>query len=134
MDVLMPKPHERALARRCHLWCWTPSSEPPEWENHSFIAGSLSPLGVIVAAATAVLSSAGNRRRREQAIRDAAPRWRWVASGAGRVIDRRLIITEPSGIVRAFDLGGALSIDGPAPGWIRLQFAGSPHPWAIQVI
>ena len=133
MGVLMPEPHQRTLVRRCHLWCWTPSSEPPEWEKHSFIAGSLSPVGVIFAATTAVLSSAGNRRR-EHAIRDAAPRWRWVASGAGRVIDRQLIITEPSGIVRAFDLGEALSIDGPAPGWIRLQLVGSPHPWAIQVI
>jgi len=88
----------------------------------------------MAAAVSAGASAVGNRHRRDAALRDAAPRWRYVASGNGQLVDGRLVVTEPSGVVRTFDPGNALSLDGPAPGWIRVQPAGSSRPWAIQVM
>lgn len=134
MDVLESGTGQVTQARRCHLWCWAPSTQPPEWERRSLVLGGLSFAGLLTAAVSAAVSANGNRHRRDAAIRAAAPRWRYVASGNGRLVDGRLVITETSGAVRTFDPGNALSLDGPAPGWIRVQPAGSPTPWAIQVI
>ena len=134
MDVLESGTGQVTHARRCHLWCWAPSTQPPEWERRSLVLGGLSFAGLLTAAVSAAVSANGNRHRRDAAIRAAAPRWRYVASGNGRLVDGRLVITETSGVVRTFDPGNALSLDGPAPGWIRVQPAGSPTPWAIQVI
>lgn len=134
MDVLESGTDRRAQVRRCHLWCWAPSPHPPEWEQHTFVVGGFSFAGLVAAAVSAGMSSTGNRRRREAAIRDAAPRWRYVASGNGQLVDGRLVITEPSGAMRTFDPGTALSLDGPAPGWVRVQPAGSSPAWAIQVM
>lgn len=134
MDVLESGTGRVAQVRRCHLWCWAGSTQPPEWERRTLVLGGLSFGGLIAAAVSAGASACGNRRRREAAIRDAAPRWRYVASGNGRLVGGRLVVAEPSGAVRAFDPGTALSLDGPAPGWIRVQLAGSSTPWAIQVM
>ncbi len=120
--------------RRCHLWCWTGSTQLPEWERRTLVLGGLSFVGLMAAAVSAGASAVGNRHRRDAALRDAAPRWRYVASGNGQLVDGRLVVTEPSGVVRTFDPGNALSLDGPAPGWIRVQPAGSSRPWAIQVM
>jgi hypothetical protein len=134
MDVLESGTGQVTQARRCHLWCWAPSTQPPEWERRSFVLGGLSFTGLLTAAVSAAISENGNRHRRDAAIRNALPQWRYVASGNGRLVDGRLVITETSGVVRTFDPGNALSLDGPAPGWIRVQPAGSPTPWAIQVM
>ena len=120
--------------RRCHLWCWTGSTQLPEWERRTLVLGGLSFVGLMAAAVSAGASAVDNRHRRDAALRDAAPRWRYVASGNGQLVDGRLVVTEPSGVVRTFDPGNALSLDGPAPGWIRVQPAGSSRPWAIQVM
>ena len=120
--------------RRCHLWCWTGSTQLPEWERRTLVLGGLSFVGLMAAAVSAGASAVGNRHRRDAALRDAAPRWRYVASGNGQLVDGRLVVTEPSGVVRTFDPGTALSLDGPSPGWIRVQPAGSSTPWAIQVM
>ena len=134
MDVLESGPGHVTQVRRCHLWCWAPSAQPPEWERCTLVLGGLSFVGLVAAAASAGVSASGNRLRREAAVRDAAPRWRYVASGNGQLVDGRLLVTELSGVVRTFDPGTALSLDGPAPGWIRVQPAGSSSPWAIQVM
>lgn len=134
MDVLESGTARATQDRRCHLWCWAPSARPPEWERRTLVLGGLSFAGLLTAAVSAGVSASGNRHRREAALRDAAPRWRYVASGNGQMVDGRLVVTEPSGVVRVFDPGSALSLDGPAPGWIRVQPAGSSTPWAIQVM
>jgi len=134
MDVLESGTDQVAQARRCHLWCWAPSTLPPEWERRTLVLGGLSFAGLVAAAVSAGVSASGNRHRREAALRDAAPRWRYVGSGTGQLVDGRLVVTEPCGVVRTFDPGNALSLDGPAPGWIRVQPAGSSTPWAIQVM
>lgn len=134
MDVLKAGPNGPSQVRRCHLWCCAPSARPPEWEQRTFLVGGFSLLGLVAAAVSAAVSASGNRRRREEAIRDAAPRWRYVASGDGQLIDGRLVVTEPSGAVRVFDLASAVSIDAPLPGWIRVHpHEGSP-PWAIEIM
>lgn len=134
MDVLESGTGQVTQVRRCHLWCWAPSTQPPEWERRTLVLGGLSFLGLVSAAVSFGASASGNRHQREAALLDAAPRWRYVASGNGWLVDGRLVITETSGVVRTFDPGNALSLDGPAPGWIRVQPAGSPTPWAIQVM
>ena len=134
MDVLESGTGRFTQIRRCHLWCWTGSTQLPEWERRTLVLGGLSFAGLVAAAVSAGVSASGNRHRREAALRDAAPRWRYVASGNGQLVDGRLVVTEPSGVVRTFDPGNALSLDGPAPGWIRVQPAGSSRPWAIQVM
>jgi hypothetical protein len=134
MDVLDLGTGQVTQTRRCHLWCWASSTHLPEWERRTLVLGGLSLAGLAAAAVSAGASACGNRRRREAAIRDAAPSWRYVASGNGQLVDGPLVITEPSGVVRTFDPGTALSLDVPAAGWIRVQPAGSSTPWAIQVI
>lgn len=134
MDVLESGTGHLTQVRRCHLWCWAPSAQPPEWERRMLVLGGLSFVGLVSATASAGVSAIGNRHRREAAVRDAAPRWRHVASGNGQLVDGRLVVTEPSGVVRTFDPGTAWSLDAPAPGWIRVQPAGSSTPWAIQVM
>lgn len=134
MDVLEAGSGRATGVRRCHLWCWAPSAQTPEWEQRTLVVGGFSVVGLVAAGLSAALSASGNRRRREAAIRGAAPRWRYVASGNGQMADGMLIVTEPSGTVRTFDPGSALSLDGPAPGWIRIQPAGSSPPWAIQLM
>ena len=105
MDVLESGTGQVTQVRRCHLWCWTGSTQPPEWERRTLVFGGLSFVGHMAAAVSAGASAFG-----------------------------RLVVTEPSGVVRTFDPGNALSLDGPAPGWIRVQPAGSSRPWAIQVM
>ncbi len=124
---------QRVSLRRCHIWCWAPSQRPVGWERHMLVVGGLSPLGLIAAGASAAASAAGNRRRREEALRDAGPLWRYVTSGAGSVVDGRLVVWEKSGIERSFDLAGADLVESPAPSWLRVRAAGSSMPWAIQV-
>lgn len=134
MDVLEAGSNGPSQVRRCHLWCWAPSARPPEWEQRTLVVGGFSLLGLVAAAVSAAVSASGNRRRREEAIRDAAPRWRYVASGEGQLIDGRFVVTEPSGAVRVFDPGSAVSIDAPMPGWIRVHPAGGSPPWAIEIM
>ena len=133
MDALQPG-IDATVTRRCHLWRWGPSTDPPEWERRTFVLGGLSLLGVVLAGVTAVVSAVGNERRRAEAVRDAAPRWRYVASGVGGVVESRLVVHEESGAVRSFDLLDAESVDSPAPGWLRMTLSGSSSSWAIQVM
>ena len=119
--------------RRCHVWRWGPSPAT-EWERRTLVVGGLSPFGLIAAGATAAVSAAGNRRRRDQALRNAAPQWRYVTSGTASVDGSRLTIREEIGAERLFGLVAAELVDSPAPGWIRVTCSGSTEPWAIQVI
>ncbi len=121
MDVLEMGPDEASRVRRCHLWCWAPSSLPLEWEKRTVLVGGLSFVGLAAAAVSSTLSRNGNRKRRQAALREAAPRWRYVASGNGHLVDGVLTVNGASGIVHTFDLGTAVSLDGPALGWIRVQ-------------
>ena len=109
-------------------------AQPPEWEERTFVLGSLSFVGLVAAAGTALMSAGGNRRRRAAAVAAAAPRWRYVGSGTGQVIGGHLVIAEASGIVRCFDLPGAVHLDAPASGWLRFHPLGSITPWAVQVM
>lgn len=118
---------------RCHVWRWDPSPTA-EWERRTLVVGGLSPFGLIAAGATAAISAAGNCRRRDEALRNAAPRWMYVTAGLGTIEGSRLIIREETGAERSFDLGAAELVESPAPGWIRVTGAGSTEPWAIQII
>jgi len=133
MDVLEAGTTQQSELRHCHLWCWSPGT-PAEWDRRTFVVGGLSPLGLVAAGVSAAASAAGNRRRRADAMCEAAPRWRYVTSGAGGVVDGRLVVREASGVERSFDLAQADSIESPAPGWLRVTVAGSSIPWAIQVM
>lgn len=133
MDVLEAGTTQQTELRRCHLWCWSPGA-PAEWDRRTFVVGGLSPLGLVAAGVSAAASAAGNRRRRDDAICEAAPRWRYVTTGAGGVVDSRLVIREESGVERSFDLPGADLVESPAPGWLRVTAAGLSMPWAIQVM
>lgn len=132
MDVLEAGTGQRAGLRRCHLWCWAPGTAV-EWERRTLVVGGLSPLGLVAAGVSAAVSAVGNRRRRDEALRDAAPRWRYVSSGSGSVVDGRLVVLEEAGAERCFDFTDAASVESPAPGWLRVTVAGSSMPWAIQV-
>ena len=134
MDVLEAGRSTPSAVRRCHLWCWSSPSGGPEWEKRTFILGGLSFVGMLIAAGTAALSAGGNRRRRTRAIAASAPGWRYVTSGLAHVADGQLVLTEPSGIVRCFDLPSAVGLGTPAPGWLRFQPSGSAMPWAVQVM
>lgn len=134
MDVLEAGTPTRSAVRRCHLWCWSYPPQGPEWEQRTFILGGLSFLGLLTAATTAAVSARGNRRRRAKAIAVAAPQWRYVSSGMGQVTDGRLVFTEPSGIVRFFDIPHSTGLGTPAPGWLRFHPPGSTTPWAVQVM
>ena len=103
-------------------------------DRRTLVVGGLSPLGLVAAGVSAAASASRNRRRREDAICEAAPRWRYVTSGAGGVVDGRLVIREESGVERSFNLAEADRIESPAPGWLRVTVAGSSMPWAIQVM
>jgi hypothetical protein len=89
--------------------------------------------GLAVAAVTAAASSAGNRRRRRAAVEEAAPRWRYAATGSAQITDGHLVFVEANGITRSFDLHTATSVDEPTPGWIRFQPAGGNVAWALQL-
>ena len=115
---------------RCHIWRWAASDA--EWERRNLVVGGLSPLGLVAAAATAAASGAANRRRREAAIRDAAPRWRYVASGTARLLDGQLTVVEPSGITRTLDLRGQAVIEEPTTGWISWRPGCGDDAWAVQ--
>ena len=118
-------------ARRCHLWCWMPAREVP-WEHRTLVVGALSPFGLVLAGLSAAVSASENRRRRDAAIRDAAPRWRYVTSGTGWLEDGRLVVTDTNGIVRTFDLATAPFLDTPQEGWLRMKTIDGGE-WAIQV-
>jgi len=133
MDVLEAGTTQQSELRHCHLWCWSPGT-PAEWDRRTFVVGGLSPLGLVAAGVSAAASAAGNRCRREDALRDAEPRWRYVGSGAGGVVDGRLVVREASGVERSFNLAEADRVESPAPGWLRVTVAGSSMPWAIQVM
>lgn len=133
MDVLQLGPSQQTALRRCHLWCWSPGP-PAVWDRRTLVVGGLSPVGLVAVGISAAASVAGNRRRREDALRDAEPRWRYVGSGAGSVVDGRLVVREASGVERSFDLAEADRVESPAPGWLRVTVAGSSMPWAIQVM
>ncbi len=115
---------------RCHIWRW--AAGDAEWERSNLVVGGLSPLGLAVAAATAAASGAANRRRREVAIRDAAPRWRYVSSGTARLLDGQLTVVEPSGITRTLDLRGPAVVEEPTTGWISWRPDGGDDAWAVQ--
>ncbi len=132
MDVLDAGVQARSTARRCHLWCW--STVEAQWEQRTFVLGGLSFVGLLTAVGTAAISAGGNRRRRAQAMAAAGPRWRYVSSGTGQVVENQLVLTEPSGIVRCFDFATAVGLGTPAPGWLRFQPSGSAVPWAVQVM
>lgn len=133
MDVLEAHATQQTALRRCHLWCWS-AGAPAEWEQRTFVVGGFSPLGLIAAGMSAAASAAGNHRRQVDAMCEAAPRWRYVTSGAGGVVDGRLVIREESGVERSFDFAEADRVESPAPGWLRVTVAGSSMPWAIQVM
>lgn len=133
MDVLEARATQQTDLRRCHLWCWSPGASA-EWERRTFVVGGFSPLGLIAAVLSAAVSAAGNRRRRDDAMCEAAPRWRYVGSGAGGFVDGRLVVREASGVERSFNLAEADRVESPAPGWLRVTVAGSSMPWAIQVM
>ena len=118
------------LATRCHIWQW--AAGDAEWERRNLVVGGLSPLGLVAAAATAAASGAANRRRREAAIREAAPRWRYVSSGTARLLDGQLTVVEPSGITRTLDLRGPVVVEEPTTGWISWRQDGGDHAWAVQ--
>lgn len=120
----------RERPARCHVWRW--AAGDAEWERRNLVVGGLSPLGLVAAAATAAASGAANRRRREAAIRDAAPRWRYVASGSAGLLDGQLTVVEPSGITRTLDLRGQAVIDEPTTGWISWRPDGCGDAWAVQ--
>ena len=134
MNVLEAGTTTRSAVRRCHLWCWSCPPQGPEWEQRTFIMGGLSFVGLLTAAGTAAVSASGNRRRRAEAIAAAAPRWRYVSTGMGQVSDGRFVLTEPSGIVRCFDLAHSTGLNTSAPGWLRFHPPGSMTPWAVQVM
>ena len=87
---------------------------------------------MMAAAATAAASGAANRRRREAAIREAAPRWRYVSSGTARLLDGQLTVVEPSGITRTLDLRGPAVVEEPMTGWISWRPGGGDDAWAVQ--
>ena len=118
------------LATRCHIWRW--AAGDIVWERRNLVVGGLSPLGLVAAAATATASGAANRRRREAAIRAAAPRWRYVTSGAARLLDGQLTVVEPSGITRTLDLRGPAVVEEPTTGWISWRPDGGDDAWAVQ--
>lgn len=121
-------------ARKCRLWCWVAADRPVEWERRTLVVGGTSPIGLIAAAATGAFSVLGNRRRRRVALEVPRPGWRYVASGAGSVVDGRLVVGDESGLVRSFDLVDAQRLDSPSPGWLRVTWSGSSMQWAIQVM
>lgn len=131
MNMHMIDSPVRAEVRRCHLWCWKEASRL-EWERRTLVVGGLSPLGLLLAGASALVSASGNQRRRDQAIRDAAPRWRYVATGLGRIVDGHLVVTESNGVVRSFDLQSAPFLDAPEDGWLRMKTVDGSE-WAVQV-
>lgn len=88
------------------FWCWSPSARPVEWDRRTLVVGGLSPFGLITAGATAAVSAKGNRSRRDAALRECAPRWRYVTSSTGSLEYGRLVIREESGIKRSIDLRG----------------------------
>ena len=133
MNVLEAGTPTLSAGRRCHLWCWSDPPSGAEWEKRTFILGGLSFVGMLTAEGTAAISAGSNRRRRTTAIAASAPGWRYVTSGQAHVAQGQLLLAEPSGIVRCFDLPQAAALDAPAPGWLRFQPAGSKTPWAIQV-
>lgn len=134
MDALTTGVGRWAAVRRCHVWCWAPPTGPVRWERQTLVVGGLSPFGLVTAGVTAAMSATGNRRRRDEALRDAGPRWRYVASGTGSVVNGRLVVREESGVERSFDLAAADLVESPAPGWLRVSCADSSMPWAIQVM
>lgn len=134
MDVLEASVGHRAGLRRCHVWRWSPSGQQAEWERQTLVVGSLSPLGLVAAGASAAVSAIGNHRRRQAALRDAGPRWMYVSSGICCVVGARLVVREESGAERSFDLVSAAGVESPAQGWLRVSYAGSSAPWAIQVM
>ena len=117
---------------RCHIWRWAASEA--EWERRNLVVGGLSPLGLVVAAATAAASGAANSRRRDVAIREAAPTWRYVTSGSARLLDGQLTVVEPSGITRTLDLRGQAIVEEPTSGWISWRPDGGDDAWAVQFI
>jgi hypothetical protein len=98
------------------------------------VVGSLSPLGLVAAGASAAVSAIGNHRRRQAALRDTGLRWMYVSSGMCCVVGARLVVREESGVERSFDLVSAARVESPAQGWLRVSYAGSSAPWAIQVM
>lgn len=132
MDVLDGTIEPQTLLRRCHLWCWSPSLGPAEWERRTLVVGGLSPLGLLAAGVSAAVSAAGNRRRRAEALAAAAPGWRYVASGAGWAENGRLVVRGEMGGEWCFDLNDLGLVESPAPGWLRVRCAGSSALWAIQ--
>lgn len=99
------------------------------------LIGGLSPLGLMMAAVTATASALGNAQRRADAMRDAAPRWRYVASGTVRVADNRwLVVVDETGASRTFDLDAAHEVDLLAADWVRIQPTPGGMPWALQFL
>ena len=123
-------PVRQVCPARCHIWRW--AAGDAEWERRNLVVGGLSPIGLAVAAATAAASGAANRRRREAAIREAAPRWRYVSSGTARLLDGQLTVVEPSGITRTLDLRGPAVVEEPTTGWISWRPDGGDDAWAVQ--
>jgi len=121
---------DRDRPTRCHIWRWAAGNA--KWERRNLVVGGLSPLGLVAAAATAAASGAANRRRREVAIRDAAPRWRYVSSGTARLLDGQLTVVEPSGITRTLDLRRPAVVEEPTTGWISWRPDGGDDAWAVQ--
>lgn len=115
---------------RCHIWRW--AAGDAEWERRNLVVGGLSPLGLVAAVATAVASGAATRRRREAAIREAAPRWRYVSSGMASLLDRQLTVVEPSGFTRTLDLRGPAVVEEPTTGWISWRPDRGDDAWAVQ--
>ena len=131
MTVRMIETPFPSETRRCALWCWKEASNV-EWERRTLVVGGLSPLGLMLAGLSALVSASGNRSRRDEAIRGAAPRWRYVTSGEGRIVDGHLLVTEPNGVVRSFDLQAAPFLDTPDDGWIRMKTVDG-YQWAVHV-
>ena len=132
MNVRMIETSVPGETRRCHLWCWQ-AARNVEWDRRTLVVGGFSPFGLLLAGVSALASASGTRRRRDEAIRDAAPRWRYVTSGQGRIVDGHLVVTESNGAVRSFDLQSAPFLDTPDDGWIRLKTADGTK-WAIEVM